>query len=76
MTPQVSLKNKFIAERIDKVPVSGLHRFFGIAASMPEVISLGVGEPDDIEQVIDIPRDGECFFSHNLRDLGFRAGAP
>ena len=46
MTPQLTLKNKFIAERIDKVPVSGLHRFFGIAASMPEVISLGVGEPD------------------------------
>ncbi len=36
----------FIAERIDKVPVSGLHKFFGIAASMPNVISLGVGEPD------------------------------
>lgn len=40
------MKNKFIAERIGKVPISGLHRFFGIAASMPEVISLGVGEPD------------------------------
>ncbi len=26
--------------------MSGLHRFFGIAASMPDVISLGVGEPD------------------------------
>ena len=37
---------RFIAERIGKVPVSGLHRFFGIAASMPDVISLGVGEPD------------------------------
>lgn len=37
---------KFIAERIYKVPVSGLHKFFGIAASMPNVISLGVGEPD------------------------------
>lgn len=36
----------FIAERISKVPISGLHRFFGIAASMPDVISLGVGEPD------------------------------
>jgi len=36
----------FIAERIYKVPVSGLHKFFGIAASMPNVISLGVGEPD------------------------------
>ena len=28
------------------MPVSGLHSFFGIAASMPDVISLGVGEPD------------------------------
>ena len=37
---------RFIAERIGKVPVSGLHKFFGIAAAMPDVISLGVGEPD------------------------------
>ena len=37
---------RFIAARIGRVPVSGLHRFFGIAASMPDVISLGVGEPD------------------------------
>jgi len=37
---------RFIAARIGQVPVSGLHRFFGIAASMPDVISLGVGEPD------------------------------
>lgn len=36
----------FIADRINKVPPSGLHKFFGIAASMPDVISLGVGEPD------------------------------
>jgi aminotransferase len=35
-----------IAERVRRVPVSGLHSFFGIAASMPDVISLGVGEPD------------------------------
>ncbi len=37
---------RFIAGRINRVPVSGLHKFFGIAASMPDVISLGVGEPD------------------------------
>lgn len=40
------VSTNFIAERINKVPVSGLHKFFGIAASMPDVISLGVGEPD------------------------------
>ena len=36
----------FIAERIGKVPVSGIRKFFGIAAKMPDVISLGIGEPD------------------------------
>ena len=37
---------RFVAARIGRVPASGLHRFFGIAAAMPDVISLGVGEPD------------------------------
>ena len=46
MTPQKSLKNRFVSERIYKVKPSGIRRFFGIAASMPEVISLGIGEPD------------------------------
>ena len=46
MRPQLSLKNKFIAERIHKVKPSGIRRFFGIAAKMPDVISLGIGEPD------------------------------
>lgn len=45
MTAQLSI-NRFISGRIHQVPVSGLHRFFGIAAAMPDVISLGVGEPD------------------------------
>ena len=36
----------FIAGRIHKVPVSGIRKFFGIAAKMPDVISLGIGEPD------------------------------
>ena len=33
----------FIAERIYEVPVLDLHKFFGIAAAMPDVIPLGVG---------------------------------
>lgn len=36
----------FIAERINRVPFSSIRKFFGIAAKMPEVISLGIGEPD------------------------------
>lgn len=37
---------KFIADRIDMVPPSGIRKFFDIAATMDDVISLGIGEPD------------------------------
>jgi aminotransferase len=35
-----------LTERVQKVPPSGIRKFFDIAATMPEVISLGIGEPD------------------------------
>ncbi len=35
-----------IAKRIERVPASGIRRFFDIAAQMADVISLGIGEPD------------------------------
>jgi aminotransferase len=35
-----------ISQRVDLVPPSGIRRFFDIAATMPDVISLGIGEPD------------------------------
>lgn len=36
----------FIANRVQRVPPSGIREFFDIAATMPQVISLGIGEPD------------------------------
>ncbi len=36
----------FVAERVARVPPSGIRRFFDIAATMDDVISLGIGEPD------------------------------
>lgn len=36
----------YVAERMATVPPSGIRRFFDIAATMKDVISLGVGEPD------------------------------
>ncbi len=36
----------FVARRVAQVPPSGIRRFFDIAASMQDVISLGIGEPD------------------------------
>ncbi|MBC8163048.1 MAG: aminotransferase class I/II-fold pyridoxal phosphate-dependent enzyme [Roseiflexaceae bacterium] len=35
-----------LSQRVQRVPPSGIRRFFDIAATMPDVISLGVGEPD------------------------------
>jgi len=37
---------KPLARHIDQIPPSGIRRFFEIAATMEEVISLGIGEPD------------------------------
>lgn len=36
----------FVARRVASVPPSGIRRFFDIAATMDDVISLGIGEPD------------------------------
>lgn len=35
-----------LARRVLETPPSGIRRFFDILATMPEVISLGIGEPD------------------------------
>jgi aminotransferase len=41
-----TLKREVLAERVRKVRPSGIRKFFDIINTMPEVISLGVGEPD------------------------------
>ena len=35
-----------LAARVSAVPASGIRKFFDVMATMPDVISLGVGEPD------------------------------
>ncbi|MFV2063537.1 MAG: pyridoxal phosphate-dependent aminotransferase [Chloroflexota bacterium] len=35
-----------LAQRVREVPPSGIRKFFDVLESMPDVISLGVGEPD------------------------------
>ncbi len=37
---------EFVARRVAALPTSGIRRFFDIAATMKDVISLGIGEPD------------------------------
>jgi aminotransferase len=36
----------FVARRVASIPPSGIRKFFDIAATMEDVISLGIGEPD------------------------------
>ena len=40
------LADRALAERVRAVPPSGIRKFFDILATMDDVISLGVGEPD------------------------------
>ncbi|NNE47241.1 MAG: aminotransferase class I/II-fold pyridoxal phosphate-dependent enzyme [Rhodothermales bacterium] len=36
----------YLSDRVQSVPPSGIRRFFEIAATMEDVITLGIGEPD------------------------------
>jgi aminotransferase len=40
------MTNYRLAQRVTSVPPSGIRKFFDIIATMKEVISLGIGEPD------------------------------
>ncbi len=41
-----TLKRELLAQRVRQVRPSGIRKFFDIINTMPDVISLGVGEPD------------------------------
>lgn len=48
-----------LSERVRSVPPSGIRRFFEIAATMENVISLGIGEPDFVspQPIIDAAKN-------------------
>jgi aminotransferase len=41
-----TLKREVLSQRVQRVKPSGIRKFFDIINTMPDVISLGVGEPD------------------------------
>ncbi len=61
----------FCSERIATVPPSGIRRFFDIAATMEDVISLGIGEPDFdtpepiVQAGIEALKRGETHYTSN-----------
>jgi aminotransferase len=68
----------FVAHRIAAVPPSGIRRFFDIAATMDDVISLGIGEPDFVtpKEILDAGirslEKGETHYTSNSGILELR----
>ncbi|MGA2820887.1 MAG: aminotransferase class I/II-fold pyridoxal phosphate-dependent enzyme [Anaerolineales bacterium] len=68
----------FLARRIVEVPPSGIRQFFDIAATMKEVISLGIGEPDFVTPTpvlqagIDSLQQGQTHYTSNSGLLELR----
>jgi aminotransferase len=67
-----------LAQRVQAVPPSGIRRFFDVVASMPDVISLGVGEPDFttppqiVEEGVRSLRAGRTHYTSNYGTLELR----
>ena len=63
---------------ISNVPPSGIRKFFDIVQTMPEAISLGVGEPDFVtpyhirDAAINSILDGETSYTSNWGQLSLR----
>jgi aminotransferase len=74
----VSPRN-FLTQRVSKIKPSGIRRFFDIAATMKDVISLGIGEPDFVtpehirEAAIASIREGNTHYTSNYGTLELRA---
>ena len=72
------MSERFINPRVSDVPPSGIRRFFDIAGTMKDAISLGVGEPDFVtpyhirSAAIDSLLDGETQYTPNRGLLSLR----
>jgi aminotransferase len=72
------LADRALAQRVLDVPPSGIRRFFDILATMDDVISLGVGEPDFdtpraiVEAGVESLREGRTHYTSNYGTLELR----
>ena len=68
----------YVAARVNSIPPSGIRKFFDIAATMKDVISLGIGEPDFttpdpiIKAGIGSLQNGETHYTSNSGTLELR----
>lgn len=69
----------YVSKRVRETPPSGIRRFFDIAATMDDVISLGIGEPDFVspkpvlEAGIDSLENGRTNYTSNAGIAELRA---
>jgi aminotransferase len=76
--PRPPLAERALAARVRAVPPSGIRRFFDILATMDDVISLGVGEPDFdtpreiVEAGVESLREGRTHYTSNYGTLELR----
>ena len=67
-----------LSRRVQDVPPSGIRKFFDVLATMPDVISLGVGEPDFdtpevvVEAGIRSLREGRTHYTSNFGTIELR----
>jgi len=77
-SPRAPLSERVLAERVRVVPPSGIRRFFDILATMDDVISLGVGEPDFdtprqiVEAGVESLREGRTHYTSNFGTIELR----
>ncbi len=68
----------FVARRVVSIPPSGIRKFFDIAATMEDVISLGIGEPDFVtpdnilQAGVESLRKGQTSYTSNSGVLELR----
>src|SRR3954452_21907834 len=72
------LADRALADRVRQGPPSGIRRFFDILATMTDVISLGVGEPDFdtprsiVEAGVESLREGRTHYTSNYGTIELR----
>ena len=68
----------YVSARVNSIPPSGIRRFFDIAATMQDAISLGIGEPDFvtpapvIEAGIESLQRGDTHYTSNSGTVELR----
>ncbi|HEY7023422.1 MAG TPA: aminotransferase class I/II-fold pyridoxal phosphate-dependent enzyme [Candidatus Limnocylindrales bacterium] len=78
MTTEMPVAVNRLSERVRAVPPSGIRKFFDVIATMPDVISLGVGEPDFntppqvVEEGVRSLRSGRTHYTSNYGTIELR----